>query len=59
MTYLESCKAIYKGDKGIKGIIHVIKWNIPIKRCKGHTFYMLPHWYNGHFSWQSINKWPD
>lgn len=52
MTFRESVKAIWKYNK-----LATIKWLIPIRYCDNQLFFMLPKWYNGQFSWVSINKY--
>lgn len=53
MNFRQSAKITFK----YTGFIGFIKWLFPIHTCKGRYFLMRPSWYNGNFSWVSLNKW--
>jgi hypothetical protein len=52
MTFKESA-SIYLRHRGVSGLL---LWLLPVRRIKGQWFVMRPHWYNGNFSWRSVNR---
>lgn len=52
MTFRKSLSIYYR----YQGIVAAILWLIPVRRIQGQFFLMRPCWFNGNFSWRSINR---